>query len=528
MSHRSRHQGKLFAVTDMGGYGRGGVGIGGGIRPSSPGSGGGIGGGGGGGSGSDAPARSATVSALEEQLGREEANELQELFRLVDKDGGGSISQMEFSELLHSMAVRPSPIEVRATDSGSARCSCAGAMRCRHWYDSLDEIADSSLCTIVPGVAVWQMDLMYGELDSDGDANLSYEEFLRFMTQPGVASANGSALIAAFRHMEAAQFDRGTSHPSSSGRSGRAGLLHLAELGQTLRSYLPDKIKSERDVTDLLQAMHVFASSAATTTTVPAGATGTSNPAGRGSAAVTDNGTKQQHPPPQRGAYVDYQSFVKSQVNPDTMPPFDASTHEYVITHPKRERRRVIAALPMRAVVDAAVPPAPASPALRGELGAAAGAASTTLSATTGSGADATSAAASSTSPSAAAALPGASGGVPSLPLDGGDNDGDGLASASSFVDTESVVGVDGTVSVSAADSAAAALMAALAVADGSEARFVREELEATAARIQGPDVEQAQVEAAAEQKKGDQRARAQSAGLKKKKSVMSAKKVKK
>jgi hypothetical protein len=300
----------------------------------------------------------------------------------------------------------------------------------------------------------------------------------------------------------------------------------LAELGQTLRSYLPDKIKSERDVTDLLQAMHVFASSATTTTNVPAGTTSASNPAGRSPAAGADNGTK--HPPPQRGAYVDYQAFVKSQVNPDTMPPFDASTCEYVITHPKRERRRVIAALPMRAVVDAAVPPTPASPALRDEQGADAGVGSATSSVTTGSAADAsaTNAAASSTSPAAAASVAG-SGGVPSLPLDGGGNDGNGLASASSFVDTEIVVSVDGT-SVSAADSAAAALMAALAVADGSEARFVREELEATAARIQGPDVEQAQVEAAAEQKKGDQRARAQSAGLKKKKSVMSAKKVKK
>lgn len=41
--------------------------------------------------------------ALEDQLGREEAHELQELFKLVDKDGGGNISQVRQTECVEFM-----------------------------------------------------------------------------------------------------------------------------------------------------------------------------------------------------------------------------------------------------------------------------------------------------------------------------------------------------------------------------------------------------------------------------------------
>ena len=58
------------------------------------------------------PTKNAALIALEEKLGREEAHELHELFKLVDRDGGGSISHEEFIELLSTMSVRPTPEEM--------------------------------------------------------------------------------------------------------------------------------------------------------------------------------------------------------------------------------------------------------------------------------------------------------------------------------------------------------------------------------------------------------------------------------
>src|SRR4051794_34963310 len=92
-----------------------------------------------------------------------------------------------------------------------------------------------------------EMDLMYGELDNDNDGVIEYQEFLRFMTQPGVQSVNGSQLLQAAFHLEAFQHDRGLHHPAAAGRTGRSGLLHVGEMAAAFRTYIPDKVRTERE-----------------------------------------------------------------------------------------------------------------------------------------------------------------------------------------------------------------------------------------------------------------------------------------
>jgi len=108
--------------------------------------------------------RSRALHEMESSLGRDATHELRELFRVVDKDGGGSITQEEFIELLHSLNVRPSAL---------------------------------------------MMEAIYGELDSDNDGVVKYDEFLKFMINPGTSTIDARRIIQCMRDVEAFQYEHG-------------------------------------------------------------------------------------------------------------------------------------------------------------------------------------------------------------------------------------------------------------------------------------------------------------------------------
>ena len=89
---------------------------------------------------------------------KEEAAELADLFRLVDKDGGGTISMDEFLELLQSMSVRPS---------------------------------------------IHEMQLLYEEIDGNGNGAIEMDEFMAFMDDSRISNKCGrDELLAAFAMFE--------------------------------------------------------------------------------------------------------------------------------------------------------------------------------------------------------------------------------------------------------------------------------------------------------------------------------------
>ena len=120
---------------------------------------------------------------------REETEELAELFRLVDRDGGGTISMDEFLELLHSMSVKPTPHE---------------------------------------------MTLLFNEIDGDRNGLIELSEFMAFMQDTSIKQINPQDVVAAFAMFE------GFAQPSTPGRIAMADLV--AAVGQ----YAPDAIAMQR------------------------------------------------------------------------------------------------------------------------------------------------------------------------------------------------------------------------------------------------------------------------------------------
>ena len=103
---------------------------------------------------------------------KEEAAELADLFRLVDKDGGGTISMDEFLELLQSMSVRPS---------------------------------------------IHEMQLLYDEIDENGNGAIEMDEFMAFMDDSRMGNKmSRDELFSAF-----AMFESYADSNSSSGHSGQ-------------------------------------------------------------------------------------------------------------------------------------------------------------------------------------------------------------------------------------------------------------------------------------------------------------------
>ena len=100
--------------------------------------------------------RNTSVSIME-SLSEDELNEFREIFNLVDKDGGGSISKEELSELLDTLGIDATPEEVEQ---------------------------------------------MIGEIDSDGTGDISFEEFVQVMSRKVNANYTSEQVRQSFRVFE--------------------------------------------------------------------------------------------------------------------------------------------------------------------------------------------------------------------------------------------------------------------------------------------------------------------------------------
>ena len=92
-----------------------------------------------------------------EHLSQEEIAEFREIFNLVDRDGGGSISAAELGELMDTLGIDASPEEIEA---------------------------------------------MILEIDEDGNGDIDFEEFVAVMSRKVNASYTADQVKSAFRVFE--------------------------------------------------------------------------------------------------------------------------------------------------------------------------------------------------------------------------------------------------------------------------------------------------------------------------------------
>lgn len=129
---------------------------------------------------------SALASTQSVKLTPGEIAELREIFNLVDKDGGGSISKQELADLMGTLGIRATPEEI---------------------------------------------DLMVREVDSDGSGDISFNEFLYVMQRRVNVPYSADEVKAAFR-----VFENGA--PS--------GYIRVTDLVKALSTYSTEKLSEDK------------------------------------------------------------------------------------------------------------------------------------------------------------------------------------------------------------------------------------------------------------------------------------------
>jgi len=124
-------------------------------------------------------------------LTKEEEKEFREIFNLVDRDRGGSISKAELAQLMDTLQINASQQEI---------------------------------------------DLMINEIDRDGDGEIQFGEFVAVMSRKVAATYTAEEVKQAFKVFEG---------------SAPSGLIRLDDLERALTVYGADRLTQEQ-VADLL------------------------------------------------------------------------------------------------------------------------------------------------------------------------------------------------------------------------------------------------------------------------------------
>ena len=221
----------------------------------------------------------------EAELLKEEAAELADLFRLVDKDGGGTISMDEFLELLQSMSVRPS---------------------------------------------IHEMQLLYEEIDENGNGAIEMNEFMAFMDDSRMGNKMArDELFSAFAMFEAYASDGSTQRDEHVRREDvMAAVMEYASehihVGRTERSTVTED-RRERAVGGGAPANKAEAGRSAAVVY----SSSSSGSSGSGSVVVNDDEKRRvvagllDGLPWGRDGYLDYRQFVLDNTKERTVQPTD-------------------------------------------------------------------------------------------------------------------------------------------------------------------------------------------------------------
>lgn len=144
--------------------------------------------------GGSAGAPAAAAPAEDVKLSKEEEAEFREIFRLVDKDGSGSITRDELQGLMRTLSISASQAE---------------------------------------------LELMISEIDTDGDGSICYDEFRAVMSRKVSASYTPAEVKAAFRVFQG---------------SAPEGHIKIDTLERALSVYGADRL-TQAQVTDLINQL---------------------------------------------------------------------------------------------------------------------------------------------------------------------------------------------------------------------------------------------------------------------------------
>lgn len=129
------------------------------------------------------------MTSTAQQLSAEELGEFREIFNLVDRDGGGSISKEELGELMDTLGINASQEEI---------------------------------------------DLMINEIDTDNNGEIDFEEFVAVMSRKVNASYTPEQVKHAFKTFENEEDGGSTGHVS------------VKALEKALVHYSTEKISTEQ------------------------------------------------------------------------------------------------------------------------------------------------------------------------------------------------------------------------------------------------------------------------------------------